>query len=97
MPVDMNSPSWNTRNELLKNLFCLYHPALICPLEDVIKFLPTLTGRSFSDIMRSTFSLPTRLGGLGIGDPRLLLHDSQFDSPLKIASALVAQIVQFSL
>ena len=37
--------------------------------------------------------MPTRLGGLGIGDPRLL-SDSQFDSSMKLTSALVAQIVQ---
>ena len=55
--------------------------ALLGPLEDAIsvKFLPALTGRSFSDVERSIFSLPTRLGGLGFGDPRLL-SDSQFDS-----------------
>ena len=42
---------------------------LLGPLEDAIsvKFLPALTGKSFSDIERSIFSLPTRLGGLGIG------------------------------
>ena len=64
---------------------------LLGPLEDAIsvKFLPTLTGRSFSDVERSIFSLPTRLGGLGIGDPRLL-SDSQFDSSMKITSALIA-------
>ena len=39
------------------------------------------------------FSLPTRLGGLDIGDPRLL-SDSQFDSSMKITSALVAQIIE---
>ena len=65
------------------------------PLEDAIsvKFLPALTGRSFSDIEISFFSLPTRLDGLGIGDPRLL-SDSQFDSSMKITTALVAQIAQ---
>ena len=68
---------------------------LLGPLEDAIsvKFLPALTGKSFSDVERSIFSLPTRLGGLGIRAPRLL-SDSQFDSSMKITSALVAQIVQ---
>ena len=52
-----------------------------------------MTGRSFSDVERSIYFLPTILGGLGIGDPRLL-SDSQFDSSMKITSALFAQIVQ---
>ena len=38
-------------------------------------------------------TLRDQLTGPGIGDPRLL-SDSQFDSSLKITSALVAQIVQ---
>ena len=33
------------------------------------------------------------VGGLGIGNPRLL-SDSQFDSSVKITTALVAQIVK---
>jgi len=47
---------------------------LLGTLEDAIsaKFLPALTGRSFSDVERSIFSLPTKLGGLGIGNPRFL-------------------------
>ena len=69
--------------------------ALFGSLEDVIslKFLPALTGRSISDAERSLFSLPIRLGGLGIGNPKLL-SDFQFDSSVKITSALVALIVQ---
>ena len=69
--------------------------ALLGYLEDVIslKFLPALTGRSISDAKRSLFSLPIRLGGLGIGNPKLL-SDSQFDSSVKITSTLVALIVQ---
>ena len=68
---------------------------LLGPLEDVISlmFLPALTGRSISDVERSLFSLPIRLGGLGVGDPRLL-SDSQLDSSVKITTALVTKIVQ---
>ena len=71
---------------------------LICtilgPLEGAIsvKFLPALTGRYLSDSERSIF-LPTRLGGLGIEDS-ILLSGSQFDSSVKISSALVVQIAQ---
>ena len=49
--------------------------ALLGPLEDVIslKFLPALTGRSISDAYRSLFSFTHyRLGGLSIGNPKLL-------------------------
>ena len=69
--------------------------ALLGSLEDVItlKFLSVLTGRSISDAERSLFSLPIRLGGLGIGNPKLL-SDPQFDSSVNITSAFVALIVQ---
>ena len=56
-------------------------------MQSICKFL------NHSDAERSLFSLSIRLGGLGIGNPKLL-SDSQFDSSVKITSALVALIVQ---
>ena len=45
---------------------------------------------------RALFSLPVRLGGLGICDPKSH-SDAEFDSSVKITSALVALIVQQEL
>ena len=68
--------------------------SLLEPLEDIIslQLLPALTGRSISDVERALFSLPVRLGGLGICDPKSH-SDAEFDSSVKITSALVALIV----
>ena len=72
--------------------------SLLEPLEDIIslQLLPALTGRSISDVERALFSLPVRLGGLGICDPKSH-SDAEFDSSVKITSALVALIVQQEL
>ena len=72
--------------------------SLLGPLEDIIslQLLPALTGRSISDVERDLFSLPVRLGGLGICDPKSH-SDAEFDSSVKITSALVALIVQQEL
>ena len=50
----------------------------LTPLEDAIKlyFIPSLTGRAgITDQVRHLISLPTRLGGLGIIDPRIMKEE----------------------
>ena len=44
---------------------------LFAPLEDCIRetFIPALIGRHISEVERKFFSLPVRLGGLGIANP----------------------------
>ena len=45
--------------------------AALTPLRDIInkKFLPTVIGGSISDQEKTLFSLPARMGGLGVRDP----------------------------
>ena len=47
---------------------------LLQPLEDAIfhHFIPALVGKSISDVERALFTLPGRLGGLGISNPQEL-------------------------
>lgn len=63
---------------------------LLQPLEDVIfhHFIPALVGKPVSDLERSLFALPVRLGGLGICDPRALAN-SEFAASVKVTQPLV--------
>ena len=51
---------------------------LLTPLEDAIynELLPCIVGRPISPIERSIFSLPTRMGGMGIANP---VETSEFE------------------
>ena len=44
---------------------------LLQPLESAIlkEFIPAIAGKSISDLERDLFSLPVRIGGLGLCDP----------------------------
>ena len=64
--------------------------SLFAPLEDAIqlKLIPSLTGHaSSSAVERELFSLPCRMGGLGIANP-VLIADQQYDASIKITSSL---------
>ena len=66
----------------------------VAPIEDCLRhhLLPTITGQSgFSDHLREIFSLPARLGGLGIGNP-CSLSSSQYDDSIFILSPLIESI-----
>ena len=65
------------------------------PLEDIIrsKLIPNLTGRSApSDTERELFSLPARLGGMGLINPSTL-SQSEFHSSSLISQPLVNNIL----
>ncbi len=69
---------------------------LFKPLEETIRhrFIPALTGRSvISDVERNLFSLPTRLGGLGIVNPSEAI-DSQYVTPQQGTAPLVSLFIQ---
>lgn len=68
--------------------------SLLKPLESVIfyRFIPANPGRSVSELERSIFTLPVRLGGLGVCDPQQVVN-SEFDFSVKVTSALVNQII----
>ena len=70
--------------------------SLFAPLEDAIrlKLIPSLTGHaSSSAVERELFSLPCRMGGLGIANP-VLIADQQYDASIKITSSLKELILQ---
>ena len=62
---------------------------LLQPLEDLLRnsFIPTLTGRTMSDMEREIFSLPTRDGGLGIQNPSETAQQAFQDSMNILAGA----------
>ena len=69
--------------------------SLLQPLEDAIRLqlLPSLTGHTACNTdERELFSLPCRLGGLGMGDPTKFC-DSQFDASLQITAPLKNLII----
>ena len=59
------------------------------PLERSIreKLLPALVGRSLSDEERKIFSLPVKLGGMGIYDPTKTA-DNEFAASARITANL---------
>ena len=68
---------------------------LMQPLEDIIrsKLIPNLTGRSApSDTERELFSMPARLGGMGLINPSTL-SQSEFHSSSLISQPLVSNIL----
>ncbi len=68
---------------------------LLQPLEDAIrhKFIPALTGRNgFSDDERELFSLPARLGGLGLTNP-VESCSQEFAASVKVTAPLAALIL----
>ena len=69
--------------------------SLFQPLEDIIRtvFIPTITGRlDPNDTDRDVFALPTRLGGLGLGNPAKQC-DMQFSSSMLITKKLIESIL----
>jgi len=71
---------------------------LLQPLDNAIdKFISTLfQGREISSIERSIFSLPVKLGGLGIEIPSLIAN-VQFENSRLVTKQLVDQIMCQSL
>ncbi len=68
---------------------------LLQPLEDVLRkaILPAITGRNPpNDVERELFTLPVKLGGLGIMKPPDL-PECEFDISNKVSAPLVALIV----
>ena len=68
---------------------------LMQPLDDIIrsKLIPNLTGRCVpSDTERELFSLPARLGGMGLTNPSTL-SQSEFHSSSLISQPLVNNIL----
>ena len=68
---------------------------LVGPLEDCLrmKLLPILTGQNaINDYLRSIFSLPARLGGLGLANP-IVDSSRQFSDSAYILSPLVEAIL----
>ena len=60
---------------------------LLQPLETTIlkEFIPTITGKFISDLERDLFSLPVRMGGLGLCDPSSIA-DFEFEASVSITS-----------
>jgi len=66
-------------------------------LDNVVRqvFIPTITGRSpSSDLMRKLFSLPARLGGLGLPEPS---SDTELSTSRNICESLCNFITDCSL
>ena len=64
------------------------------PLEEVIreKFIPAIIGRKVTDMERKIFSLPVRLGGLGIQNP-MLTAEIEFRNSAIITKNLTKMII----
>ena len=62
---------------------------LFAPLENAIrdKLIPSIVGRSVSDIERRIFALPVRMGGLGLTDPSKAA-DLEFNASMTITANL---------
>ena len=62
---------------------------LLQPIEDVINnvFLPSIIGKSITELERKIIALPVRFGGMGIPNPTLVA-DTEYQSSLKITSTL---------
>ena len=65
------------------------------PLEDAIrqKFIPSLIGRTVTDIERELFSLPARFAGLGIANP-CAQCERQFSGSEELTQPLLALILE---
>ena len=71
---------------------------LLQPVENVLrqKFIPALTGHTQpGDVERELFSLPARLGGLGINNP-VLEASENYAASQRLIATLVALIMQQS-
>ena len=69
---------------------------LLSPVENAIRqhFIPALTGQQVpGELERELFALPTRLGGLGIGNPTDACDD-QYAASQEITAPLLALIIQ---
>ena len=69
---------------------------LLKPLENIIssKFIPSLTGQGVpSHLERDLFTLPARLGGLGLFNPEQV-SDLQFNNSLSVTAPLVDLILR---
>ena len=56
------------------------------------QFIPALVGKPVSDVERALFTLPVRLGGLGISNPQAL-SDSEFAASVRATYPLVDSII----
>ena len=68
--------------------------SLLQPIEDVIRHrvIPAITGKqNMSDAERRLFSLPTKMGGLGIGIP-LELAEQEFFNSVTVTKPLIHSI-----
>ena len=66
------------------------HPVEDCPRR---RLIPVLTGRNaVNDSIRSLFSLPAHLGGLGLTNP-IREADTQYHDSISILSPIVESIV----
>jgi len=65
---------------------------LLTPLEIAItgEFIPAITGRSVGELERKLFTLPMRMGGLGLGDPSAVAG-FKFNASKLVTSALTTQ------
>ena len=68
---------------------------ILQPLETTIlkEFIPAIAGKSISDLERDLFSLPVRMGGLGLCDPSSIA-DFEFEASVSITSPLIQEIIQ---
>ena len=80
-------------------IFCVHYLTsqtyVLQPLETTIlkEFIPAIAGKSISDFERDLFSLPVRMGGLGLCDPSNIA-DFEFEASVSITSPLVQEIIQ---
>ena len=65
------------------------------PLETTIftEFIPAVTGKFVSDLEREFFSLPARMGGLGLCNPSANAN-FEFDSSIQVTSSLTKESIE---
>ena len=80
---------WSYFQRTIPNSSAFYQP-----LEQAIRqnFIPAITGKNCSDIERSLFALPCRLGGLGLPNP-VETADRVFNESLSITEPLAMKII----
>ena len=81
---------WTYIQRTISDISDLFHPLEEC-IKDV--FIPALIGRQVSHVERIIFSLPVRLGGLGIANP-VETADREYSASKRVTGNLSTLILQ---